>query len=641
MEENQKKIIDRMQFLGLIGPVILLLTLFCTLLKGTPKSGYLFCSTLVGLPLCWKWSWKGLFASLGLLFALFFSFYSFFPPEMRLWQLGASASLGLGLFITFIGFEELKEAIRQINLESQSRLDNLIDLDEKFNKSLETWKYDEAELQNEIEKKSQMLKREQEELAALEKMSLTLRAELEGVQGENLNLLDELEKKAQSISRLEADNLKISEDNREVELKLSQSTSDREHHALHEFELLESKMRIKEEKIAELTEKLNERLRQQSDLGEQVERKDEAFKNMQEALRQKASSIQELEEKILLRDQSLNKQKEEVSELLQAVNQKEHEILTVKSGLNERDYQIQKLNQSLRDMQQELTQSRSRLEEKKLEYNSLEVKLNQEVSRWENAYKTNEIQLKNYSDELSLLRGKLEKSHLNHTAVLQDKKQLQEELEAQDAIQKALLEEKQDLLCQFEQKEADHLKAQDEEERLREKQFDELKKLNDARFALYQASLDKERLKNQTPQVEKQEPSAPQKEATPRAAKHWLKQLEQLIKGENTKKVDFSLLPKDLSSELLTIHQTKALYKQLRKQFDEKNEILEEARSQLYQADTQIEMLSKQAEEIKNNEAERYLETELFEKAAALECVEEEIEVLSNLMREALKKESA
>ena len=83
-------------------------------------------------------------------------------------------SLASGLFISFMGFEEVKSAVAQMSLESQSRLDNLIELDKKFNVAHETWKYDEAELQNELDRTTQLLKREKEDLLALEKFLLLL-----------------------------------------------------------------------------------------------------------------------------------------------------------------------------------------------------------------------------------------------------------------------------------------------------------------------------------------------------------------------------------------------------------------------------------------------------------------------------------
>jgi chromosome segregation ATPase len=234
-----------------------------------------------------------------------------------------------------------------------------------------------------------------------------------------------------------------------------------------------------------------------------------------------------------------------------------------------------------------------------------------------------------------LLREELQKREANSTALLLDKKQLKFELEERKAHYEVLCKEKESLYDELKRKEEEFQKIQEQEEHLRDKQFDELKKLNDARFALYQASLDKERLKNQVR-------SSEIKEIAP-APKHWLKQLEQLLKGENIKNVDFSLLPRDLSNELLTLHETKALYKQLRGQFDEKNEILEEARAELYRAETEIEELTKAKEELdqKGSEPERYLERELLEKQEELTCMQLEVEVLSYLMKEALSRDSS
>ncbi len=606
MEENQKKIQDRFQFLGLVGPLIILLTLFCTLLKGSPKSGYLFLMPLVGLPLCWKWRWKGFTGAIGGLLLLLIILYPHFHPNERLWQIGAAFSLGLGLFTTFMGFEEIKNILLKLHLESQSRLDNLIDLDEKLKLSEETWKYEEAELQNQLEKKTESLKREQEELNSLEKMSAALRSELEGQQTANQSLLEEVENKAREISGLEQSTLKASEYSKTVERKLEQSQGDREHIILRDLELLRGNLQQKEEEIALLNDRLDDERQQQIDLDGKVAKKEEAFQNMQEALRQKVSFIQELHEKLLLREQDLKKQKDEINGLLQAINQKEHEVLTIKSGLNERDFQIQKLNQKLRDTTQDLTVARSKIEEKKLQMKTIELKSEQVVSNLENTLKTSEIQLKHNTEELERQQHNLERKEAQIDSLTQDKESLVEQYECR--------------LIELEE-------VRSKEDELVSRQFDELKKLNDTRFALYQASLDKERLKK----------AIVSPTETP---KHWLLQVEQLLKGDRSKRFDFSAFPKELSRDLLTLNQTKALYKQLRTQFDEKHEALEEARRELYKAETEENKRSKQSEHQNLNESpqERILEEDLSSKAEEIHCMESEVEVLNGLVLKLMKE---
>ncbi len=621
---------------------------FCTLLKGSHKSGYLFLITLAGLPLSWKWRWKGFAGAVGGLLLLLLVFYPLFPPQERLWQIGAAFSLGLGLFTTFMGFEEIKNILLKLHLESQSRLDNLIDLDEKFNISQETWKYEEAELQNGLEKKTESLKREQEELNSLEKMSAALRTELERQQTTNQVLLEEVENKAREISGLEQSSLKTSEHSKTVERKLEQSQGDRENTILRDLELLKGNLQQKEEQIALLNDRLHDGHQQQIDLDDKVAKKEKAFLNMQEALRQKISSIQELHEKLHLREQDLKKQKDEINGLLQAVNQKEHEVLTIKSGLNERDFQIQKLNQKLRDTTQDLTVVRSKIEEKELEMEKIELKSGHVLSNLENALKTSEIQLKRHTEELEGLKNDLERKEAQSDSLAQDlgRKESQlasltEDLEnkesqidalSQDLGRKeseveSLTEDKDSLVEQYECRLIEVEDARSKEDELVGRQFDELKKLNDTRFALYQASLDKERLKK----------AIVSPSETP---KHWLLQVEQLLKGDRSKRFDFAAFPKELSRDLLTLNQTKALYKQLRTQFDEKHEALEEARRELYKAETEEDKRSKQSEHRNLNESpqERAMEEELSLKAQEIHCMEAEVETLNGLVLMLLKE---
>ncbi|MCH9633884.1 MAG: Chromosome partition protein Smc [Chlamydiae bacterium] len=609
VEENQTKIQDRLQFLGLLGPFIILLTLLCTLLKGSPKSSYLFVMTLLALPVSWKWRMKGFLISSGVLIISFLSFYPFFAPHEKLWQLGACLSLALGLFTTFMGFEEVKLFLSKLALESQSRLDNLIDLDEKFNKAQEVWKYEEAELQNELSKKSEALKRDHHEMASLEKMAGALRSELESLQESNSALLKEVEDKAREISNLEQTTLFAKEQGRQAQLQLAEGQGEREKRLIENVALLKDKIARNEQEVAALNERISENKEEQGLLKEELSQKAEAFKSMQEALRQKVASMQELQDKILLKDQDISHQKDEIKTLFQSINQKEHEVLTLKSALNERDFQIQKLNQNLRDTQQNLSQVRSKIEEKKLELKNNDLKNEQAIANYQNTIRTNEVQIKHLSEHV---------------------KGIQEELEQMELNVENLKDDKKELVLQYEQKLQEIEEMHKNEEALVNRQFQELRKLNETRFSLFQASLDKENLKaNLAQKIEK--------------PKHWLLQLERIMKGERSKRVDFSALPKELSKELLTLNQTKALYKQLRMQFDEKNDTLEMTRKELYDAETKIDELNKESEQLSLSKSsqESIVEKDLSEKNEEVDSLESEIETLNSLISELLKNEKS
>ena len=129
----------------------------------------------------------------------------------------------------------------------------------------------------------------------------------------------------------------------------------------------------------------------------------------------------------------------------------------------------------------------------------------------------------------------------------------------------------------------EHELKEEQQGKAQEKQLNELKKLNEARFSLFQANLDKERLNNHT-----QHPVS-----NLNSGKHWIKQLENFLVINKDKKIDFTQVPKDLSCEIISYRHLKTLYKQLRSQFEEKNKVLETTRAQYYQLENSITSVAK------------------------------------------------
>lgn len=620
MTTKQEKIQDKLQFIGLLGPVILLLTLFCTLLKGSPKSGYLFFMTLFALPALWQWRLKGFLGSLASLFIGVLVFTSFFSSQQSLWQVGAALSIAIGLFITYMGFEELKASLEKLKLESQSRLDNLIQLDEKFEQHLSAWESERAGFVQEVSELKRVYERTQEEVQTLERLVATLREELKKEQVTRESLLQEQAHKQEELSKYESEILQVRGSYHQIEQTLKEDRSEREKKALLQLEQLKQKFIQKEEDAGKLQSQLQDLAQQKTELEKRAVMKDDAFKSMQEALREKVSSIHELHEKLQLSEQTQTNFKKEIEHLLQEVRQKEHDHLTMKDALRERDLQLQNLNQKHRDLQQDLTTARTFLEAKKNELLELKNQFENEGDELKDELHRKEDELSRQAEYISQLEEDSQKQqqHLKHYA--EENEALAVDLEKR---QKELEEQK----IEFEQ-------LQERESKLKEKQFNELRKLNEARFALFQSSLDQERYKQSNLT------SKPSRHVD--QPKHWLLQLEQLLKGEPTKKINFSHLPKDLSEDILTLHQTKSLYKQLRAQFDEKNEILEETRKELFHTQKDCEEVQKRVDEAIESqlEPEKELHKSLEEQIIEVESMEKESEVLHEIISKLLEEKS-
>lgn len=165
----------------------------------------------------------------------------------------------------------------------------------------------------------------------------------------------------------------------------------------------------------------------------------------------------------------------------------------------------------------------------------------------------------------------------------------------------------------------------------------DLTDLNEARFALFQADLDKKRLKKDLTNQDAKQPVLPVVRPT---NKHWLIQLQSILTQTKYRKVELENLPKDLKQEIVTLNQSKALYSQLRKQFEDKNKVLEEVREKLFKAESQLEKLKKQRDNalLEESAFEDELEKSLIVKNEEIQLVEDEVASLNLLVSELLQE---
>ena len=594
MLDYKKNFTDRLQFLGVIGPFTLLLTLFCLLIRGGASGWYLFVATLAGLPLSWKWRTKGLLASLGFLALLLFSMYPFFEGGEKLWQTGASLSLGLGLFITFLGFEEIKGMISDLQLESQSRLDNLIALDDEIKSLKKDWDLSEEDYHSQIENKDLTITKLSDQADALEKSTSIIQDELKEIQTKNQNYVYELEKQFKSLSKLEISHQKITEELEENKRELSLSLTDRERKYCEENEALRGKLDQKESQIFDLEEKLQTLSEYESNLSHEAGENALNIQKMEEALREKVSQIYALQDSLKAREGDIHSQKEQLEGLAKKLTEKEHEMVSIRSQIAERDKKIDQITQSSRDLSQDLTLAKDEIKALGSEQSERIKSKNHEVEKLHQ-------ELEQKGAELSALKAR--NTDLDETLRMYEEKSIEQEEE----LDQKLAEKKEDL-----------------------------KLLNEARFALFQANLDKERLRKDIV-GQKAAPQTPKELPQDR---HWLLQLQSILKNSKRQKIQIEKLPKNLRNEIVTLNQSKALYSQLREQFDDKSKVLDEVREKLFKAESQVEKLKKEreSEASKDLQFENELEKSLFVKDEEIKTAEQEVLSLNTLINELLEE---
>lgn len=616
MSTNYKKnFTDRLQFLGVVGPFVIILTLFCVLLRGSFKGWYLFFVTLAALPMSWKWQTKGFFASLGALAISYLSMYPFFESGDRLWQMGGCLSLALGLFITHLGFEEIKAMLLDLQIESQSRLDNLIELDDQLKRAKKDWDLSEEEYLAQKADKDQLIQKLSLEADSLEQASQLMDKELKHLQQLNLKYLDQIEKSSQQISKLEVEQLRASEMLQTAQHELALSITDREvsqQNQIEENEFLIQKLNME---IFELEEKFEAQTEQESSLSQQAREYAQEMQKLEELLRDKVSEIYELHHALAIKEtETLNFQRE-IEKRQRALLDKEKDILHNKTQIDERDQTINEFSKKNRDLEQNLLMSQANIEEMKAKIRKLELLKSELDKSQEYMQSSLEQKTKMKNLELEELNNELKQKRAQMTRLMERNNELGQAI---------TMYEERTLALEMQNQENEKLS------------YSKLTEFNDARFALHQANLDKERLKKELGEIQEKGKSNLEK----KPSKHWLLQLESILKQNSFRKVDLQHLPKDLSQEIVTLNQTKALYKQLREQFEDKNKTLEEIRDKLFKAESQFEKLKKQCEQdqAKESELESELQKNLFIKDQEVKIAEDEVlslnEIIGSLLSE-------
>lgn len=132
MKVKEKSIQQQVQFWGAIGPLMTIFTLLVCMMKHSVLQYGFPISLLIAIPLCWKWKFRGLAISLGVLLSIIAYHFFGIPMEEKLWFVGISFAAIASLIITTLSFDEVTQLIDSVQIESKSRLETLLKLDENL-----------------------------------------------------------------------------------------------------------------------------------------------------------------------------------------------------------------------------------------------------------------------------------------------------------------------------------------------------------------------------------------------------------------------------------------------------------------------------------------------------------------------------
>ncbi|WP_154017822.1 hypothetical protein [Candidatus Protochlamydia phocaeensis] len=737
MDILEKRAENQVQFWSLLGPFLILLSIAILLFK-VSTHWYFPLSALIGIPLCVKWKMKGMAAALTSLFVLALIGYQSIELDERFWHVGMALAMAFSFIILTLSLEEVEGLVGKLQLESQSRLDNFLLLDEKMKLAEQEWNLEKDRLQTHMVALTQDLAQTQDDKQTFYKLVQLSKDELLQLRAQHDLLLQELFYKKQQLAQL---NEKLEETEMTIQAFVNsdpeqavQRLSDELTKMEQDKEILKAQAEVarnqiegikqelkdaREEKDKWLQDRLQMQEKEKLFLAEQSRHKRESgdlhslLHSHQEKLavleQEKTllqSSLGRLQQQYEYARQTENQHKltiqghmlkiEELQADLEAKNQEIRLVLQQKQELEKQQIHDEKtfkqlfddLNSQLKrasDQIQNYQAQAARQNDEQLKWQkqldavtdkltqaqTLLLERGEEISNKDLALLHSQQQIKDLRTELEKQQQQIEQAGIwkeNCTEVCKELdqakamlQQKEEELarrddrlrEAQQQIEKAKadlegqqkqLEQAQLWKKQLDQASEELIQArneigQQEKALYRSRQeiqhmaqhAEELKANLEAKIARYQE------IENQLAANE-QDKLQMEKELT-----HIKMQLE-----ESRKQPAPSVQPEDVQAQAVNTRRLEGMYNQLKEQFGEKSQTLDETRKELFKAQEQLLALQKEWEELEffaTSDSELLWQKELNRLSCEHETIrkeyEEELEGLQSLVEALLQKKTS
>ncbi len=188
----------RILFWALIGPFFLILTLALTNMQ-TIANADLFAMAAVGLLLCLKYRKKGLYGALSLLTAM--AVYKHLQLyQNHLFELGLETSIAIGLFISYLSFEQISEQIKSLEVKENTFQNERTKAEERLAKEIDFHERQHKNFKFEMDRLNGLLEEKTEEVVTLKSLSENLRNSL--AEKEKERGVDDLKGKIEEKNRL-------------------------------------------------------------------------------------------------------------------------------------------------------------------------------------------------------------------------------------------------------------------------------------------------------------------------------------------------------------------------------------------------------------------------------------------------------
>ncbi|MDR3624853.1 MAG: hypothetical protein P4L16_06930 [Chlamydiales bacterium] len=183
-----QRVEKRIEFWAALGPFIILSAFLIGVFRLSPQLFLMPAMSLVVLPICWKWDWKGLYWSLALLFCVCLFILVEGTFYERIWGLSIAVVLSAGLVVTLFSFSEVKKIALLFHNEARSQLEENVFLKENLQEVLEEYKRELVGVAEEVLQKNNELAKlrikfrvQEKDLLQLEKSKSLLIVEKENV----------------------------------------------------------------------------------------------------------------------------------------------------------------------------------------------------------------------------------------------------------------------------------------------------------------------------------------------------------------------------------------------------------------------------------------------------------------------------
>ncbi len=326
MKSKQVEIDQQIQLWALCGPLLAVATLLIILLKGANYTQLLSSMLLVGSLLCWKWRVKGFAATLTLVIATTAYLFPQVPSSVHLWLLGLSAAISLTCLIITLSYAEIEQVIKGMQLESASRLQSLLHLDEKLDQA-----------HSRVQEERTVAAQHQANTERCERLLQVVNGELEEVKEHRQRLMDEVSRLmtlAESAPQEEviAPNCNLQEENDFLQRECN--------HAKAQCRELEEQL----ESLADLERERNSARGMYSQLREQ-------FSDKQSVLDETRRSLFEVKEQLGRTERESDQKRFEITELEESLQK--HLVETEKEHMQQlqvAEREIQRLYQLVNDL---------------------------------------------------------------------------------------------------------------------------------------------------------------------------------------------------------------------------------------------------------------------------------------------------